>query len=43
MAPNGTSTAVLKVRHGTVQEVGIADAQLTKGRKAQLTFMRSFG
>jgi len=33
---------VLKVCHGIVEEIGIANAQLTKGRKAQLTFMKSF-
>jgi hypothetical protein len=42
LASNGSSTAVLKVRHGIVEEIGIADKQLTKGRKAQRTFMKSF-
>jgi hypothetical protein len=42
LGPNGSSTAVLKVRHGIVEEIGIGDKQLTKGRKAQRTFMSSF-
>jgi hypothetical protein len=42
LAPNGGSTVVLKVRHGIVQEVGIANAKFTRGQKAQLTFLKSF-
>ena len=42
LAPNGPSTAVLKVRHGIIQEIGIGDQQLTIGRKAQLAFLKSF-
>ncbi len=42
MARNGASTAVLKVRHGIVEEVGIADAQLTRSVKAQRAFITSF-
>ena len=42
MAPDGASTAVLKVRHGIVQEIGIADAALTHTRRAQRTFITSF-
>jgi hypothetical protein len=42
MARSRSSTAVLKVRHGIVEEIGIADKQLTQGRKAQLTFITSF-
>jgi len=41
-AHNGTTTAVLKVRHGIVQEIGIADAKLMHGRKAQRAFIKSF-
>jgi len=29
MAPDGSSTTVLKVRDGTIQEIGIADISLT--------------
>jgi hypothetical protein len=36
------STAVLKVRHGIVEEIGIADRALTRSRRAQLRFLRSF-
>jgi hypothetical protein len=39
---DGSSTGVLKVRHGIVEEVGIADKALTKGRRAQLAFLKSF-
>jgi sugar lactone lactonase YvrE len=41
MTPDGASTAVLKVRHGTVEEIGIADATLTHTRQAQRTFITS--
>ena len=41
-APNGSSIAVLKVRLGIVQEIGIADKQLARSRKAQGTLMSSF-
>jgi hypothetical protein len=36
-------SAVLKVRHGEVQEVGVAVRSLTLTRRAQATFMGSFG
>ncbi len=42
LAPNGPSTAVLKVRHGIVQEIGIATKTLTHGRTAQRAFLHSF-
>jgi hypothetical protein len=42
LAPNGASTAVLKVRDGKVLEVGIADSTLTRTRQAQLAFIASF-
>jgi hypothetical protein len=42
LAPDGASTAVLKVRHGVVQEIGIADKQITQGRPAQHMFLTSF-
>jgi len=42
LAPNGPSTAVLKVRHGIVEEIGIAVKQLTRGRSAELRFLESF-
>ena len=42
MAPNGSTTAVLKVVHGIVQEIGIANAKLTHTRKTQGAFIRSF-
>jgi hypothetical protein len=35
-------TAILKVRHDIVQEIGIADKELTQGRSAQRTFLTSF-
>ncbi len=42
LAPNGPSTGVLKVRDGIVEEIGIGDKALTKGRRAQTTFLTSF-
>jgi hypothetical protein len=42
LAPNGRSTAVLKVRHGVVEEIGVGDRQLTRSRKADRRFLRSF-
>jgi hypothetical protein len=43
LGPAGSVTAVLKVRHGEVQEVGIAERSLTLTRRAQAIFMGSFG
>lgn len=41
LAPDGPSYGVLKVRHGVIEEVGIATAQLTGARRsAQLTAAR---
>jgi hypothetical protein len=42
LAPAGASTAVLKVRHGVVQEIGIGNKALTRTRSAQFAFMTSF-
>jgi hypothetical protein len=42
LAPNGSSTGVLKVRHGIVEEIGIGDKQLTQGHQAQVVFLNSF-
>jgi len=42
LAPNGPSTGVLKVRHGRIEEIGIADKRLTRGRRAALKFLRDF-
>jgi hypothetical protein len=42
MAANGSTAAIIKVRHGTVQEIGTATKMVTLGRTAQLTFIKSF-
>jgi hypothetical protein len=42
LAPNGRVRAVLKVRRGTVQEVGIGNSALTTSRRATARFLRSF-
>jgi hypothetical protein len=42
LAPAGSVTAVLKVRHSVVEEIGIAEQALTHTRKQQRTFMNSF-
>ena len=42
LASDGAVTAVLKVRRAIVQEIGIADRQITQGRRAQRAFLTSF-
>jgi hypothetical protein len=42
LARFGASRAVLKVRHGIVEEIGIADARLTAKRSSAFRFIRSF-
>jgi hypothetical protein len=42
LAPARSVTAVLKVRRGLVEEIGIAERSLTLTRRQQSTFMRSF-
>jgi hypothetical protein len=42
LASDGSSRAVLKVRHGRVGEVGIASRQLTATRVAAARFLRAF-
>jgi DNA-binding beta-propeller fold protein YncE len=42
LAPAGRATAVLKVRHGVVEEIGIGETSLTHGRTAQRAFLTSF-
>jgi hypothetical protein len=42
LAPNGSSTAVLKTRHGIVEEIGIGEKALTNTHKAQVAFLHSF-
>jgi len=42
LAPNGASTVVLKVGHGVVEEIGIAEQRLTRARAAARLLIRSF-
>jgi len=42
LAPNGSSTAVLKVRRGVIEEIGIGDRALTGSPAADRLFLRSF-
>jgi isoquinoline 1-oxidoreductase alpha subunit len=42
LAPNGPSTAVLKVQRGKVGEIGIGEKSLTHGHHAQIAFLKSF-
>jgi hypothetical protein len=42
LTPNGQSSGVLKVRHGIIEEIGIADKRLTRGRRAGRRFLREF-
>ncbi|MDQ6834931.1 MAG: S9 family peptidase [Actinomycetota bacterium] len=39
---DGASRGVFKVRHGMIQEIGIANARLTRDRRAAYVFLRSF-
>jgi len=41
IAPNGASRGVLKVRHGVIEEVGIAERRLTRNPKAAEAFLRT--
>jgi hypothetical protein len=42
LAPAGPSRGVLKVRHGRIQEIGLADKRLTNRRAAARRFLRRF-
>ena len=43
LTPNGSSHGVLKVRHGIIEEVGIADKGLTGSLRARRRFLHTFG
>jgi hypothetical protein len=43
LTPGGPSLGVLKVRHGVIEEIGIADRALTSNRRADRRFLSSFG
>jgi hypothetical protein len=42
LTPGRRSRGIVKVRHGVIQEIGVAAPQLTQGRKATARFLRSF-
>jgi hypothetical protein len=42
LAPAGRSRAVLKVRHGIIGEIGVANRQLTSNRRAARRFLSRF-
>jgi uncharacterized protein len=42
LGPNGPSRSILKVRHNRIEEVGIANKQLTATRAAAKRFLESF-
>jgi hypothetical protein len=42
LVSNRSATGVLKVRHGIIEEIGIAERQLTRSRRADRAFLRSF-
>jgi hypothetical protein len=42
LAANGSSTAVFKVRRGLIEEIGIGNKSIMRGRTAQRTFLTSF-
>ena len=39
LCPDGRSRGVLKVRHGVIEEVGIAEHRFTRNRKADRRFL----
>ena len=41
-AAHGSSRGLLKVRRGTVEEIGLAETTVTRGRRAQRVFLTSF-
>jgi hypothetical protein len=43
LSANGSSRGVLEVRHGVIEEIGIASRQLTSSRRLANRFLRSFG
>jgi hypothetical protein len=42
LVPDGSGRGVLKVQHGVIEEVGIADAPLVRTRAAARRFFRGF-
>ncbi len=42
LVPDGRVMGVLKVRHGMIQEIGVADRQMVLSRRAAGRFLRSF-
>lgn len=42
LLPNGPSRGILKVRHGLIEEIGIANRKLTSNRHLANRFLRSF-
>ena len=42
VTPNGSSHGILKVRHGVIQEVGLASKGLTRNLRADRRFLRNF-
>jgi len=41
LTSDGSSRGVLKVRHGIIEEIGIADRRLTAGSRAARRFLRT--
>lgn len=42
LTPDGSSRGVLKVRHGIIEEIGVADRRLTANRRAARRFLARF-
>jgi predicted acyl esterase len=42
LVPNGTSTGILKVRHGRIQEIGVATKSVTWSRGIARKYLRTF-
>jgi hypothetical protein len=43
LGPDGASRGVLKVRHGVIEEIGVANRRLTDSSRADRRFLTSFG
>jgi ABC-2 type transport system ATP-binding protein len=42
LAPNGSSTGILKVRHGRIEEIGVASKSVTWSRAIARKYLRTF-
>jgi hypothetical protein len=43
VVPNGSTHGILKVVHGRIQEIGVADKRVTSSVSQNRLFLRTFG